>query len=77
MNRPPVCAVGVIGAGTMGVGIAHVFAQASCTVALAEPDQQRPAAAVRTITAYGSPNLMGPSKLPSIARPSAMRSTRR
>ena len=36
-------AVGVIGAGTMGVGIAYVFAEAGCAVTVVEPDRtERP-----------------------------------
>jgi 3-hydroxyacyl-CoA dehydrogenase len=42
--------VGVIGAGTMGVGIAYVFAAAGSDVTLVEPDGERAAAAVRTAT---------------------------
>jgi 3-hydroxybutyryl-CoA dehydrogenase len=45
----PVSAVGVIGAGTMGVGIAYVFAQAGCAVTVVEPDRARAAAAHQTI----------------------------
>lgn len=36
---PP--AVGVVGAGTMGVGIAYVFAAARCATSVVEPDPQR------------------------------------
>jgi 3-hydroxybutyryl-CoA dehydrogenase len=45
----PVSAVGVIGAGTMGVGIAYVFAQAGCAVTVVEPDRARATAAHQTI----------------------------
>jgi 3-hydroxybutyryl-CoA dehydrogenase len=45
----PVSTVGVIGAGTMGVGIAYVFAQAGCAVTVVEPDRTRAAAAHQTI----------------------------
>lgn len=41
--------VGVIGAGTMGVGIAYVFAAAGCTTTVAEPDAQRRAQARRAV----------------------------
>jgi 3-hydroxybutyryl-CoA dehydrogenase len=51
MTRPPVSTVGVIGAGTMGLGIAYVFAQAGCAVAIAERDDARAATAPQTITA--------------------------
>lgn len=47
----PVSAVGVIGAGTMGVGIAYVFAQAGCAVTVVEPDRTRAAAAHQAIVA--------------------------
>jgi 3-hydroxybutyryl-CoA dehydrogenase len=33
--------VGVIGGGTMGLGVAYVFAAAGCEVALAEPDEKQ------------------------------------
>lgn len=41
--------VGVIGAGTMGVGIAYVFAAAGYDVAVVEPDGQRATALERVI----------------------------
>lgn len=41
--------VGVVGGGTMGVGIAYVFAAAGCTVTLVEPDRQRADAVVGTV----------------------------
>ncbi|MDE3174952.1 MAG: 3-hydroxybutyryl-CoA dehydrogenase [Pseudomonadota bacterium] len=41
--------VAVVGAGTMGVGIAYVFAAAGYKVALVEPDEGRFAAAQRTL----------------------------
>ncbi len=43
--------VGVIGAGTMGVGIAYVFAAAGCEVTLAEPDPARADRALETVRA--------------------------
>jgi 3-hydroxybutyryl-CoA dehydrogenase len=45
----PISRVGVIGAGTMGVGIAYVFAEAGCTVTIAEPEVVRAAAAAAAI----------------------------
>lgn len=42
--------MGVIGAGTMGVGIAYVFAAAGAAVTLVEPDGEAAAAALRTAT---------------------------
>ncbi|WP_433755706.1 3-hydroxyacyl-CoA dehydrogenase family protein [Nocardia sp. CA-135398] len=50
MNRP-VSKVGVIGGGTMGVGIAYVFAQSGCEVTIAEPDATRAGEASKTIHA--------------------------
>jgi 3-hydroxybutyryl-CoA dehydrogenase len=47
-------AVGVIGAGTMGVGIAYVFAAAGADVTLVEPDGERAVTAVRTATAQAA-----------------------
>lgn len=41
--------VGVIGAGTMGVGIAYVFAAAGSEVTVVEPDQERARTAQRTL----------------------------
>lgn len=41
--------VGVIGAGTMGVGVAYVFAAAGCEVALVEPDGLQAGRALETI----------------------------
>jgi 3-hydroxybutyryl-CoA dehydrogenase len=41
--------VGVIGGGTMGVGIAFVFAQAGAAVTVVEPDAQRARAAKTTV----------------------------
>jgi 3-hydroxybutyryl-CoA dehydrogenase len=41
--------VGVIGGGTMGTGIAYVFAAAGCSVTLVEPQEDRAAAARETI----------------------------
>ena len=40
--------VGVVGGGTMGVGIAYVFAAAGAQVTLVEPDATRAATALRT-----------------------------
>ncbi|WP_338051619.1 3-hydroxyacyl-CoA dehydrogenase NAD-binding domain-containing protein [Pseudonocardia acidicola] len=39
--------IGVIGAGTMGVGIAYVFAAAGAEVTVVEPDAERAATALR------------------------------
>ena len=70
-------AVGVIGAGTMGVGIAYVFAEAGCAVTVVEPDRTRAAAAHQTIVARADrlhaadrlplrpPNTSGRPSLPS------------
>lgn len=41
-------AIGVVGAGTMGVGIVYVFAAAGCPVTVVEPDARR-ADALRTV----------------------------
>ena len=41
--------VGVIGGGTMGVGIGYVFAQADCAVVIVEPDRARAASVHQTI----------------------------
>ena len=49
MNERPLSTVGVIGAGTMGVGIAYVFAEAGCEVTIVEPDAARSTAALRSI----------------------------
>lgn len=43
--------VAVIGGGTMGVGVAYVFATTGCRVALAEPDETQAQRAVNTIAA--------------------------
>lgn len=43
--------VGIVGAGTMGVGIAYVFAAASFETAVVEPDDARFEALGRTLTA--------------------------
>ena len=43
--------VGVVGAGTMGVGIAYVFAAAGCRTVVAEPDAGRRRALVETVRA--------------------------
>jgi 3-hydroxybutyryl-CoA dehydrogenase len=51
MNANPVEHVGLIGAGTMGVGIAYVFAEAGCMVSIVEPDQTRAGDALTTIAA--------------------------
>ena len=45
MSGTPVSTVGVVGGGTMGVGIAYVFSAAGCEVTLVEPDDARRAAA--------------------------------
>lgn len=42
--------VGVIGGGTMGLGVGYVFAAAGCEVALVEPDATQAARAAETIT---------------------------
>jgi 3-hydroxybutyryl-CoA dehydrogenase len=47
--RPAVSTVGVVGAGTMGVGIAYVFAAAGADVTIAEPDATRAETAMHTI----------------------------
>lgn len=49
-SQHPVSTVGVIGAGTMGVGIAYVFAETGCAVMIVEPEAQRRAVALRTIS---------------------------
>lgn len=49
MTSPPVSNIGVIGGGTMGIGIAFVFAQSGCQVTIAEPDAARGTAALRAI----------------------------
>ncbi|WP_034268216.1 3-hydroxyacyl-CoA dehydrogenase family protein [Haloechinothrix halophila] len=41
--------IGVIGGGTMGIGVAYVFAAAGCEVALVEPDQEQATRAAETI----------------------------
>ncbi|GAA5128758.1 3-hydroxyacyl-CoA dehydrogenase family protein [Haloechinothrix salitolerans] len=41
--------VGVIGGGTMGLGVAYVFAAAGCEVVLVEPDQAQATRATETI----------------------------
>lgn len=41
--------VGVVGAGTMGVGIAYVFAAAGCTTTVVEPDDERGRALQRVV----------------------------
>lgn len=41
MSQKPVQDVGVVGAGTMGIGIAYVFAVAGCDVTVVEPDAER------------------------------------
>lgn len=64
MNLSPVSTVGVIGAGTMGVGIAYVFAEAGCEVYLVEPDEPRSAAALQTI-AERADRLAQAGRLPS------------
>jgi 3-hydroxybutyryl-CoA dehydrogenase len=60
----PVSAVGVIGAGTMGVGIAYVFAQAGCAVTVVEPDRARAAAAHQTIVTRAN-RLQTENRLPA------------
>ncbi|WP_207386448.1 3-hydroxyacyl-CoA dehydrogenase NAD-binding domain-containing protein [Protofrankia symbiont of Coriaria ruscifolia] len=47
-------AVGVIGAGTMGVGIAYVFAAADCEVFVVEPDPGRARGCVEASAASGA-----------------------
>lgn len=51
---PAVSTVGVVGAGTMGVGIAYVFAAAGADVTIAEPDATRAENAMRTIRAQAT-----------------------
>lgn len=41
--------IGVIGGGTMGLGVAYVFAAAGCEVALVEPNAEQAARALETI----------------------------
>ncbi len=41
--------IGVIGGGTMGLGVAYVFAAAGCEVGLVEPDQAQATRAAETI----------------------------
>jgi 3-hydroxybutyryl-CoA dehydrogenase len=60
----PVSAVGVVGAGTMGVGIAYVFAQAGCAVTVVEPDRARAAAAHQTIVTRAN-RLQTENRLPA------------
>lgn len=60
----PVSAVGVIGAGTMGVGIAYVFAQAGCAVTVVELDPTRAAAAHQAIVARAN-RLQAENRLPA------------
>ena len=48
-SRPGGASVAVVGAGTMGVGIAYVFAAAGCSVILVEPDDARFVAAQATL----------------------------
>ncbi|SKG71178.1 Putative 3-hydroxyacyl-CoA dehydrogenase [Mycobacteroides abscessus subsp. bolletii] len=62
MNANPVEHVGVIGAGTMGVGIAYVFAEAGCQVSIVEPDQTR-AGTARTTIAARADKLMSQGRL--------------
>lgn len=64
MSQHPASTIGVIGAGTMGVGIAYVFAEAGCEVYLVEPDEQRSTVAVQTI-AERADRLVGAGRLPS------------
>lgn len=49
-TNPPVSTVGVIGGGTMGVGIAYVFAEAGATVTVVEPDHDRARMVTATVT---------------------------
>jgi 3-hydroxybutyryl-CoA dehydrogenase len=60
----PVSAVGVIGAGTMGVGVAYVFAQAGCAVTVVEPDRARAATAHQTIVTRAN-RLQKENRLPN------------
>ncbi|WP_249011084.1 3-hydroxyacyl-CoA dehydrogenase family protein [Conexibacter sp. DBS9H8] len=46
--------VGVIGAGTMGAGIAYVFAAAGFETFVVEPDDERAAALLRTVATQGA-----------------------
>lgn len=62
MNANRLEHVGVIGAGTMGVGIAYVFAEAGCLVSIVEPDQAR-AGAARTTIAARADKLMSQGRL--------------
>jgi 3-hydroxyacyl-CoA dehydrogenase len=68
MNANPVEHVGLIGAGTMGVGIAYVFAEAGCMVSIVEPDQTRAGDALTTIAARADKLASKPSpKTPSLS----------
>jgi 3-hydroxybutyryl-CoA dehydrogenase len=60
----PASAVGVIGAGAMGVGIAYVFAEAGCAVTVVERDRTRAAAAHQTIVARAN-RLHAADRLPT------------
>ncbi len=51
-------AVGVIGAGTMGVGIAYVFAAADCEIFVAEPDSGRAQGCIETVQAQSRQGLV-------------------
>ncbi|HJT94188.1 MAG TPA: 3-hydroxyacyl-CoA dehydrogenase family protein [Mycobacterium sp.] len=51
MSVPNISTVGVVGAGTMGVGIVYVFAEAGCAVTVAEPDHARAAGAQKAVIA--------------------------
>ena len=62
MSVPEVSTVGVIGAGTMGVGIVYVFAEAGCAVTVAEPDHARGVAAQQAVSARAD-KLQGQGRL--------------
>lgn len=52
LDPVPGCAVGVVGAGTMGAGIAYVFAMAGFSASLIEPDPARRQAARDTLAGF-------------------------
>lgn len=49
---PSGAGIGVVGGGTMGVGIGYVFAMAGFSVAIVEPEARRGRAALATLRAY-------------------------
>ena len=73
-----VWSVGVVGAGTMGVGIAYVFAAAGCETTVVEPDAVR-AGELRGVLAEASANGLKRGKLDrgrAEALPESVRSVR-